>query len=328
MARLSLGMRRIQAVLDRNQVCAIRTLEMKISDAGPADLRVEPHILGVAGSELSTRGFIKAHKHPKTGTHNWFSPARLSQDEVNKKLDELVPAYLESTASKFTASLGDPLEISIFKILKDLRRKDRRIIFFGSFDLSARLSSGRYSKTEPPIDINDSVISGPPDFFMTHPNTGEPCIIECKNVREWIYPSSALMKDLVRKALVADMTPILIARRLPFITKVALCAPAGIIAHETYRQLYPNTPYGHSLAVTVTKTRGLGYADVLVSEDPLPRTVDFFERNLPGLLVTASAKFQANRPALSAWVDGDMTWPQLRLHLAADYTEPDAEMNF
>jgi hypothetical protein len=112
------------------------------------------------------------------------------------------------------------------------------------------------------------------------------------------------------------MTPIIIARRLPYITKVALCAPAGIIAHETYNQLYPDTAYGHELASKVRLKRGLGYADVRPSEDPLPRTVEFFEKNLPGLLSTAAARFQASRPMLQRWVDSQITWTQLRLHLA------------
>lgn len=132
----------------------------------------------------------------------------------------------------------------------------------------------------------------------------------------------------MRKALAVDMTPILIARRLPYITKTALCAPAGIIAHETYNQLYPDTPYGNQLATKVRRTRGLGYADVRSSEEPLPRSVTFFEKNLPGLLPTAAARFQANRPMLQAWVDSKITWTQLRLHLASDYQAPDADMEF
>ena len=41
-------------------------------------------------------------------------------------------------------------------------------------------------------------------------------MIECKNHREWFYPSHGEMKVLVRKALAAEMTPILIARRIAY----------------------------------------------------------------------------------------------------------------
>lgn len=326
--RLVLGMQRIQSVLERETVAAIRTLEMKVSDAGRSNLRVEPHILGLAGTELVQRRFVKIHHHPQTGTHNWYAPARFTQAIVDQKINQLLPVYQETVSPGFTSGLGDPLEISVFKILQYLRRQDRRVTFFGSFDLSARTASGRFSKTEPPIAINDATLNGPPDFILIHPATGEPALIECKNLREWIYPSSSEMKEFVRKALVANMTPILIARRLPFITKMALCAPAGIIAHETYNQLYPDTTYGHTLADKVRQKRGLGYADVRPSEDPLDRTVVFFEKNLPGLLQTAASKFQANRPMLQRWVDSEISWTDLRLHLAGEYDGPDIDMPF
>jgi hypothetical protein len=326
--RLIIGMQRIQSVLEREQVAAIRTLEMKISDAGRTPLRVEPHILGLAGLELVERGFVKIHHHPDSGTHNWYAPARLDPKTVKEKLDELLPVYQRTTDPSFTGGLGDPLEISVFKILKTLREHDRRLTFFGSFDLSARTSSGRFAKTEPPTAVNASTLHGPPDFTLFHGQTGEAALIECKNIREWIYPSSSEMKDFIRKALMGDMTPIFIARRLPYITKTALCAPAGIIAHETYNQLYPETDDGKELASKVRLTRGLGYADVRASEDPLPRTVEFFETNLPILLPIAASRFQANRGMLQKWVDSKITWTQLRLHLAADYKGPDADMSF
>ncbi len=321
-------MRRIQSVLEREQVAAIRTLEMKISDGGPTPQRIEPHILGLAGIELVHRGFVKIHRHPDTATHNWYAPARLPQTAVNQKIAQLLPVYQETVAPGFTSTLGDPLEISVFKILRELREQDRRLTFFGSFDLSSRTPSGRFSKTEPPVSIADATLNGPPDFILIHPATGEPALIECKNLREWIYPSSGEMKEFIRKALTVNMTPIIIARRLPYITKVALCAPAGIIAHETYNQLYPDTAYGHQLASKVRLIRGLGYADVRPSEDPLPRTIEFFVKNLPTLLSTAAPRFQANRPMLKKWVDSEITWTQLRLHLAGDYQGPDADMPF
>ncbi len=326
--RLSLGMRRIQSVLEREQAAAIRTLEMKISDGGPNPQRVEPHILGVAGVELMERGFVKAHQHPSTGTHNWFAPARLTPQELDVKLQQLIPVYQETTAPGFTASLGDPLEISVFKILHNLKQKDPRFAFFGSFDLSGRRPSGRYAKTEPPISVSGTTLNGPPDFFLFHPASGETALIECKNVREWLYPSSGLIKEMLAKALYCDMVPIIIARRIPYITKVALCVPAGIIAHETYNQLYPDTPYGHQLAERVSKVRGLGYSDVRASEEPLQRTVTFFEKNLPIILPQMAERFRANKPILQKWVDGMINWTDLRLHLAADYKEPDQDMPF
>jgi hypothetical protein len=182
---------------------------------------------------------------------------------------------------------------------------------------------------QPPISLSGTTLSGPPDFVIFHPAAGgEPALLECKNLRQWLYPSSPEIKELVAKALTCDMTPILVARRLPFITKVALCEPAGIIAHETYYQLYPETDAGRNLAAQVTRTRGLGYADVRAIENPLPRTVKFFEQHLPVLLPSAAANFQKNRGLLKQWVDGQITWPTLRLGLGGLYSGPDQDMPF
>lgn len=98
--RLSLGMRRILSVLEREEAAAVRTLEMKISDAGPTPQRVEPHILGVAGQELVHRGSVKIHRYPESGTHNWYAPARLPQAAVDKKVGQLLPVYKETIAPR------------------------------------------------------------------------------------------------------------------------------------------------------------------------------------------------------------------------------------
>ena len=149
-ARLFLAMKRILSVLETEKVAAIRTLEMNISDAGPSNQRIEPHIIGVAGQELVTRNRVKVHRDPRSGKHNWFAPARLDQATVDKKLETLIPAYLATTAATFTTGLGDRLEIAVFKILQSMRAADRRFSFLGSFDLSARRQNGRFDKIEPP----------------------------------------------------------------------------------------------------------------------------------------------------------------------------------
>lgn len=248
--------------------------------------------------------------------------------QIKDKLDVLAGLYLETTDAAFTAALGDPLEISIFKILQQLRAADRRFAHLGAFDLSQRQPNGRFPKTEPPTNYSGATLFGPPDYVFFEPKNGESAMVECKNHREWIYPSHDEIKTLVGKALLAEMTPVLIARRLPYITKAALCEPAGIIAHETYNQLYPDTDHGRDLAARVIQPRSLGYFDVKASEEPLPRTIDFFKRNLPDILPTAAEKFRNHREILQQWVDGTMSWHDLRLHLAGQYEAPDHEMDF
>lgn len=330
MERLQIGMNRLLSVLDREEVSSIRTLEMKISDAGPREQRVEPHILGLAGVELVERGRVRTHHHHLTAKLNWYAPSRFSEEQIAEKLAELAYVYSRTVDSGFTVALGDPLEVSVFKALRRLRKSDRRITFHGSLDLVERKSNGRFKKIEPPINYNDAVLEGPPDFILFSPEIGEHLMIECKNHREWIYPTSDVMKTLVRKAISADMTPVLIARRLPYITKTGLCAPAGILAHETYHQLYPDTEAGRELAALAAKKRGLGYFDLRATEETLPRTTKFFETDLPQIAKRAARRFQENKEALCAWARNEITWRQLFNHLnrGDQYDGFDGEMDF
>jgi hypothetical protein len=326
--RIAVGIQRLLNVLERELIAGIRTLEMKISDAGPQELRIEPHLLGLAGLELLHRQRVVAHKHPSTGTHLWYAPIRLTGTDYGQKLDGLIETYLATTNPLFTAGLGDPLEISVFKILREIRRNDRRFMFLGSFDLSARDALGRFRKIEPTTNYNEVALDGPPDFVFFDPTSGETAIIECKNHREWVYPSSEAMKTLIAKALAAEMTPVIVARRISAITKFLFCEPAGILAHETYNQLYPETDDARALAEVVKNVRGLGYFDVRASEEPSPRTVRFFTDLLPGLLPGAAEKFRRHSVSLQAWVSGAMPWRELRQQLAGQYGGADHEMDF
>ena len=330
MERLQIGISRLLSVADREEIVSIRTLEMKISDGGPTPKRVEPHILGLAGIELLERRRLSIHRHPLTKTLNWYAPSRLSPDHVKEKLDAVARVHADTVSPTFTAALGDPLEISIFRCLQEMRQNDRRVRFYGSFDLSKRLDNGRFSKKEPPTSYNDAVIDGPPDFVLFHPDSGETFMIECKNHREWIYPSSDNIKTIVRKAIAADCTPIIIARRMPFITKNGLCAPAGIIAHETYHQLYPETDNARALAELARQKRGLGYSDIKVSEEPLDRTRNFFHNSFPKIAQRAAELFQTNKEPLSLWANGEISWRDVfdYLNRGTPYNGIDANMEF
>jgi hypothetical protein len=160
--RVAIGIRRILNVLEREQIAGIRTLEMKICDAGPLPLRVEPHVLGLAGLELLNRNRVAVHQHPLTDTHSWYAPIRLPEAVYRQKLASLVETYLATTNATFTHVLGDPLEITVFKILREMKLSEPRFTYLGSFNLAARFPDGRFRKTEPAINYNEAVLDGPP----------------------------------------------------------------------------------------------------------------------------------------------------------------------
>src|SRR6266446_7420530 len=70
------------------------------------------------------------------------------------------------------------------------------------------------------------------------PADAGPIGIECKNVRHWMYPHVPELIDTIRKCLALDAVPVLIARRIPFVT-FAIFSRCGFIVHQTYNQLFP-----------------------------------------------------------------------------------------
>jgi hypothetical protein len=72
------------------------------------------------------------------------------------------------------------------------------------------------------------------DFVLSNPAAGW-AGVEVKNKREWMYPGNKDIRELLSKALTVDAVPVLIARRIPFVT-FRLLSPCGLIIHQTYNQ--------------------------------------------------------------------------------------------
>jgi hypothetical protein len=62
-----------------------------------------------------------------------------------------------------------------------------------------------------------------------------------------------------------DAVPVLIARRIPFVT-FRLLSPCGFIIHQTYNQLLPQSE--SALAAQLREKTLLGYHDIRVGNDP------------------------------------------------------------
>jgi len=64
-ACLALAEKRILSILDRHGIAVSRTIEQKIADAGPNNLRVDPHLITEARRTLETAGHLR-------GDTPWF----------------------------------------------------------------------------------------------------------------------------------------------------------------------------------------------------------------------------------------------------------------
>ena len=122
-----------------------------------------------------------------------------------------------------------------------------------------------------------------------------------------MYPHVAEIKETLRKCLALNAVPVLIARRIPFVTFNVL-GKCGLVIHQTYNQLLPE--FDAELAAQVRDKTILGYHDVRTGNLPDAQLVKFVTVDLPAVAATARVKFEDNRHLLEAYAFGDMGYEE------------------
>ena len=135
--------------------------------------------------------------------------------------------------------------------------------------------------------------------------------IPCSGVQERappdVPPDVEEIKETLRKCLALNAVPVLIARRIPFVTFNVL-GKCGLIIHQTYNQLLPATDA--AIAEKIRDKNLLGYHDVRLGNIPDARLVKFITVNLPAVARDARAKFEDNAHLLEAFAFGDMGYEE------------------
>jgi hypothetical protein len=298
--RVALGMRRIRSVLKARVVATMRTLEQKISDAGPNPQRIDPHLLTIARKNLVQDGTIRPLS---AGNALWFHLAVSPNSDVQARLAKLLPIYEAVSSRNFVMRMGQTLEIAIHRTLI----AEPPLEFFGNFpDLSEHGDDRLYRKEEPPASIAGRHIPGDGrlDFIFRHPEAGY-VGIEAKNLREWLYPNRPEIKDLLRKAFYLNAVPVLVARRIHYST-FSVLRHCGLVMHETYNQLFPSADA--SLAAEASNKSLLGYHDVRVGNEPDDRLRRFLRTHLPTLLPAARQAFNEYNDLVKAYAVDQMPY--------------------
>jgi hypothetical protein len=298
--RLELAKKRIRSVLSRHIVANHRTLEQKIADAGPSNQRIDPHVLTRAFYELKTAGDLQ--ERPEANG-NWLFMSDAPWELVASRLSEQLALWKLTQDQHLTTRIGQALEIAVYRSLLPLP-----LSFLGSYpDLSEHDDHTLYSKVEPPTTLDGrSMGSRRLDFVVAHP-VANWVGIEIKNKREWMYPGNSDIRDLLSKALAVDAVPVLIARRIPFVT-FRLLSPCGLVIHQTYNQLYPLSEA--ALATRLRDKTLLGYHDLRVGNDPDARLRRFLGVNLPRILPDARRRFEEYRDLLDSYSRNDMPYEE------------------
>ena len=320
--RLALACRRLIRVIGRHGVATARTLEQKISDAGPGDQRIDPHVLTTARLKLIEEGEVVRLLRENTA---WFHLASTPGEILRARMNEQLPVFRKVHAGNFTKRAGQALEIAIFRALM---QQDSLVHFGGFADLEDHDDSTLYSKEEPPLSLSGRRLPGKKrlDFICVHPECGG-VAVEAKNVRPWLYPNEDEVVDLIAKAVALDSVPVLIARRIPFVTS-KLLLPCGVVMHQTYNQLYPAAD--HHLAEKARDRRLLGYHDIRVGNQPDARLVKFIGSNLPRVLPGARERFDRYKDLLADFGDRTVPYKEFtaRVRRRSQGTDEDSDIDW
>ena len=300
-ARLELARRRIIRILRTHHVALARTLEQKISDAGPTNMRVDPHVLTQARNTLAQQGVVIPFVSNK---ENWFHLHDTPESVVRQRLAQLEPVLKAIHQHDFSLRIGQALEIAVFRSLCS----QTRLHFLGAFpDLASHDDSRVYSKEEPPGSLSGRCLQGKKrlDFIVVERNGGIAAGVEVKNVREWLYPDRIEIRDLLLKCTQLDIVPVLIGRRIPFVT-FRLLNPCGVLLHQTYNQLYPQAE--RELAAKARDKNLLGYHDIRVGNQPDARLLRFVGENLASVIMGARGRYDEYKDLLHGYACGQLSY--------------------
>lgn len=299
--RIQVGRKRLISVLQTYTIACMRTLEQKISDAGPTPQRIDPHVLTVARKELQKEGrIININAH----AIDWYHLSDTNPTATKNRLKILGPIHAEINRQQVKMRIGQALEIAIYRCLRDGPFKN----FFGSFsNIDEAPDAELYKKQEPPSQIGKDAIAGNRNIDFLGLQNELRFAIEAKNIREWLYPDRKEIKDLLKKALEIRAVPVLIGRRIPYVTFRVL-SPCGLLIHQNYNQLFPASE--QSLADKAKDKKLLGYHDIRLGNQPDKRLTKFIHENLPGLLGPARERFEAFSDLITKFAYGEMGWAE------------------
>jgi hypothetical protein len=310
--RLLLALKRLENILRTHGIATARILENKISDAGPTNQRIDPHILSKARKISENQGLV-LHIQDRHGTP-WYYLKGTPEEEMKRRFAELREVYDQTLDKHFTLRMGQALEIAVSKAL--LSQKEFQSV--GHFhDLDKHSDDTLFKKEEPPSMIGDRSCEGKLDFVMFTQQAGV-IGIEVKNVREWIYSQSDEVIAMLKKCCALDAVPVLITRRYSY-EAFSVLTECGVIVHQMYNQRYANADA--ELATKVRDKRLLGYHDVRVGNDPDERLMRFVHVNLPKLLEGAREKFDARKELLDQYVNTDMAYAEFVAKVRGRFVE-------
>jgi hypothetical protein len=299
--REAIAEKRLFSILASHGIATARTLEQKISDAGPYNQRIDPHILTEVRNRMVAETKLARTIHANVP---WFSIVGADAIQIAARLELQRPVYLAINSGDISNRVGQALEIATYRCLAAADAE-----FYGRFrDLDEHDDSTLYSKEEPPQHIGKRSLEGKQNLdFLLRDTAAGWMGIECKNVREWLYPDREELLDTLKKCLDLHAMPVIIARRIPYVS-FRLLGRCGVIFHEMYNQRIPANE--KDLADKAKRKDLLGYHDIRMGNEPDDRLVAFVMETLPGIAEEMRRRFEEYYDLLFEWAHAAMTYQE------------------
>jgi hypothetical protein len=300
--REEVAAKRLIVNLRAHGIANARTLEQKISDAGPYGQRIDPHVLTSVRQQLVADGKIEVVTFDNVP---WYYLPDTAAEIRIARLAAQQTVYRALSSGSLPKRIGQCLEIATYRALLTGPLDE----FHGRYrDLNDHDDSTLYSKEEPPQHVGAREIPGKQnlDFLVRHPEAGY-LGLECKNTRPWLYPDDEDISETLAKCIAIDAIPVLIARRIPFVT-FRLFSSCGVIMHQTYNQLLPAADA--ELAGQAKDKTLLGYHDIRLGNEADGRLLKFIHENLDTVAAEAREKYQNYLDLLDAFASGSMRYAE------------------
>lgn len=325
---IAIAQRRILNILSKNRVSYSKHLEIKISEAGPRNQRVEPALLSLAFRQLKRDKIIPVVQQGDfevVGAPDFGRPGDKSK---LGKFNRLHDVFLR--CSQESKLCGWQLENFIYEAA--LNHANDQYIILGSgptYDGHGELYK------HPNSELNfykgrQSYGGAGLDLFFQYPHQNEliPVGVEAKNIRDWIYPASVEVWRMIARACTLECLPVLAARKISYITTAGLFSRFGIQGFQTHFQYFNPSVRAFSKYQfkEVVESDGLGFADIKITDKVPNHFKHYFNAILPKEIKQYYDNFMRNRKLLMKYaieyeMAEDKYSPTDRMRLYAEFKQ-------
>jgi hypothetical protein len=280
---IELGKKRIINILNSYNACTRTQLEMKISEAGPINQRVEPIILRDSINLLLDNGTLSIEKHENE--YIFFS--NIDKRKIRQRISLLDSIYKKYNSFCFNRSYcGYMLEYLVQKALD----KSKYISDYNYTAVKYKTSNKGIiiDKNSQTNNINGKYLSSNQSLDIILVFNNIPVGIEIKNKRRWKYKDDIEIWQLIKKCCELEIVPVFFARKIPFLTK-CLFSNIGVLGLDTHFQFMH--PCIKKELSEIRDKKLLGFFDIKCDIEPRDFLVGYFDTIIPENISNYKNKF-------------------------------------